>query len=724
MAGQECQKGPSSIFPSECRAKLDAKRPVTVLIQISEQDFAFIPDDDLDTDCLNSVRLHEIVLHRHLQETCRQRKAPDSPDHICCINVDDANAILNASPQVGFPMIIFQVFPVVFLKMHFTTLLSTLAIVQLASAAILQRGASSPNATRCDQSLCTWWHESGEINQKLPVQPGNVRQSRQYLVQVALAGTKKFYNSFVYESIPRNGKGRNFSPWDLPYSETLNVTIDDGITVEDKVEINMAWSEFEYNEDVDLKILRRDGKDLGPVSNVVIRPQAYHFNITTSTDDGGVIIRIPKEVNGRRFSVEFRDDLYTYRSNGSEGYVLSGAEVVGVEPKNALVIFASAFQPAALSPSMSPENTTTMKPGPIENGDWGNKPILYFPPGVYWISQNQSGQGPAYGQNHIKLHPDTYWVHFAPGAYLKGAIEYSTSHKDFYATGHGILSGEHYVYQANILQSYQAIKSDATSLRLWFHNNTVGNQIWHCRGPTLANPPFNTMDFYAKDSGSTSSKTISTRVADYKQVGAWYYQTDGPQNYANSRVNHVFYHVNDDGIKAYYDNVTISNVTIWAGHNDPIIQMGWSSRNVSGVLIDGLNVIHTRHTKANMVVPSAIIGASPFYSSGLYVDNASTISLTVQNVVCEGTCPSLFRINPLQNYHNFVVRNVAFPDGIVDNSLEIGQSVIPYVSNVTMDLRISNWTVGGVKITETNYEVGDLGQFNISSGYEGQWTLT
>ena len=39
-------------------------------------------------------------------------------------------------------------------------------------------------------------------------------------------------------------------------------------------------------------------------------------------------------------------------------------------------------------------------------------------------------------------------------------------------------------------------------------------------------------------------------ISDYKQVGAWFLQTDGPQMYPGSRVQYVFYHANDDVIKA------------------------------------------------------------------------------------------------------------------------------------------------------------------------------
>jgi hypothetical protein len=185
-------------------------------------------------------------------------------------------------------------------------------------------------------------------------------------------------------------------------------------------------------------------------------------------------------------------------------------------------------------------NTKTMTPGPINQGDWDNKDILYFPPGVYWMNSNPQGERPKYGENHIRLGSNTYWVHFAPGAYLKGAIGYTASRSDIYAAGHGVISGGHYVYQANVGSHYQALKSDAASLRMWWHRH-VGRQTWHCVGQTLNAPPFNTMDLHG------NSEQASVRISDYKQVGAFFFQTNGTQMYPNSVIQDVFYHVNDDG---------------------------------------------------------------------------------------------------------------------------------------------------------------------------------
>ncbi|KAF9885304.1 hypothetical protein FE257_013021 [Aspergillus nanangensis] len=577
---------------------------------------------------------------------------------------------------------------------------------------VLPRQTNSSASTHCGTDLCTWWHDTGEVNTATAVAPENVRQSRQYLVQVAIAGTDQFFDSFVYESIPRNGNGKILKPGDSDGS----FSDDDGISIELDAAINMAWSQFEHSQDVDVRILRRDGQPVD--SDVTIRPTVTTFE--TQHVAGALVVRVPADPNGHRFSVEFANDLFTYRSSG-DAYTTDGSgEIVGVEPRNALLIFASAFLPDDLVPAQNGQDTKVMTPGAFSVADIAASPIVYFPPGVYWIDSTPLGLA------HIKLDPATYWVHLAPGAFVKGAVEYTTAHRDFYATGHGVLSGEIYVYQANADAGYTAVKSDLTSLRMWWHRGVQGGQVWHCAGPTISSPPFNTMDL--KD-GSVDREDISVDISDYKQVGAFFMQTDGPQMYTNGVVRDVFYHCNDDAIKTYHSGVTASRLTVWKVFNDPVVQMGWQPRDVKGVSIDGLYIVHTRYRKSETYVPSAIIGASPIYDGAPTLNPDMAISISVKNVVCEGPCPGLFRLTPLQNYVDFKVEGVQYVDGLIGGSVPIGDSIIattsdtmyPGAEDLSMQLDISDWTVGGEKVTMENAET--LGQWHVNAAYDGQWSI-
>ena len=190
------------------------------------------------------------------------------------------------------------------------------------------------NATHCSPAdFCTWWHDTGELNADTPVAPGNVRQSRHYRVSVAAAagGAATYSPAFVHEAIPRNGNGRIFSPHDAPNSGTLPADVDDGVSIEPAIGLSMAWAQFEYRADVDVKITRIGGGSAA-VGNLTIRPTSLGLVARPSADgDGSVLVRVPAvallgaaaaaaaapQQRALQFTVEFDDDLYEFCSDGT-----------------------------------------------------------------------------------------------------------------------------------------------------------------------------------------------------------------------------------------------------------------------------------------------------------------------------------------------------------------------------------------------------------------------
>lgn len=582
--------------------------------------------------------------------------------------------------------------------------------------------AAMPPPRPQKQSLHTWWHDKAVVSEHAAVAADEVRQSRKYNVSVSIAAEDGFQNSFVYETIPRNGNGKMYDPADLGRQYSDN----DGISVEVDAGINMAWTQFQYAVDVQVRVSSTDGSLLGPESNVVIRPSNVEYTVTSS-DDKSIVIDVPYDPRGRRFSVEFQNDLFEYRSDG-KSYISSGGVLVSEEPRNALLIFASPFIPPHMIPSKVSDNTQVLTPGSITDDMIGSQPTLYFEAGTYWTEN-----GGQTGKSHIKLDPKTHYVYFEPGTYLKGAIEYTTS-QNFHTIGHGVVSGENYAYMANTAKGYVAEKDDRTSLRMFSHQSVADGQTWHCQGPTLNAPPFNTVDLFPKNhTPHEEDNKARNDISDYKQVGAFYFQTDGPQIYAGT-TRDCFWHVNDDAIKLYHSDATVQDIVIWKCHNDPVIQMGWKPRGVSRTSVKGLDIIHSRWYKSETGVPSSIIGASPFYGDPKVVDSCRVMNVNVSDMTCEGRCPALFRIAPLQNY-NMAVSNVKFDALLDDDNVKLGQSLIgmkisdqedaytPGQEKLKMGLHIAKWTVAGTKIDSSNWEADQLGQLNIHPDYAEDWTL-
>ena len=72
-----------------------------------------------------------------------------------------------------------------------------------------------------------------------------------FLFQVGIPGKRNFSDSFVYESIPRNGNGKIMAPGDDPNSNTFKG--DDGISIEPSQNVSMAWTQFQHAVDVEVQ---------------------------------------------------------------------------------------------------------------------------------------------------------------------------------------------------------------------------------------------------------------------------------------------------------------------------------------------------------------------------------------------------------------------------------------------------------------------------------------
>ncbi|KAH7160997.1 glycosyl hydrolase family 49-domain-containing protein [Dactylonectria macrodidyma] len=467
-------------------------------------------------------------------------------------------------------------------------------------------------------------HDKHQVNDHGPVAANEVRQSRKYSVSVRLAEKGKFQDSFVYESIPRNGDGKMY--YLANPGQEYKLQDGDGITIETDAKINMAWTQFQYSRDVEVRIKSNDNSEFGPASNVVIHTPNVKYTIT-SPDLTTVVIL---------------NDLCAYRSNG-QSYVESEGVLVSEELWNASLIFASPFIPKKLIPSKTSLDTQVLKLGKITESTIRSNPTLYFEAGIYWMEKDGH-----LGKIHIKLDPNTNYVYFESGTYIKGAFEYITSKNGFYTIGHGVVSGEDDAYMANTAKNYVAEKGDRTRLRIFPHQSVLDTQTWHWVGPTLNAPPFNTVDLFSKCRAFLEDKKVKQQVSDYKQVGAFYFQTDGPQIYTGT-VKGCFWH---------------------KCHNDPVVQMGWKPPDVSGVSAQGLRVIHTHWFMGETVLPSAIIGTLPDYQSEKFLTRR-TLTVEISDITCEGHCPVLFRISPLQGY-DLSVRDVNFNALLKDYNAQLG----------------------------------------------------
>jgi hypothetical protein len=538
-------------------------------------------------------------------------------------------------------------------------------------ALLLSCAQASTNNTADLDDLTTWWHSTGEVNTESPVQDGNVRQSHLYSIQVApSSNTSVFYDSFAYETIPGNGM-------------TTDHTYGVGTT--------LAWSSFLYDSNATVMISR----NTDAIGNYTIRPTNLDFN--SSVWEGNLYITVPYSSRGYRFSVEFDDDL--------QSSTVSGEQL----PNNALLIFASPMEEASIVPSSS--DALVVSEGLVSGLDTTESSTVIFKAGVYYCT----------GYNHMKLSSSVNWVYFAPGAYVKGAVEFSNTGSKVQATGHGVLSGEQYVWYADPDTNYTT-GSDNNGLRLWSGQTGSSLQTFNLVGPTINAPPFNSMDW----NGDLS--LLTTTVRDYKQVGSFYEQTDGLEFYDGAQGQDIFYHVNDDTIKTYYSNVNIDGVVVWKMATAPVVQFGWASRALTNITINDVSVIHQSYTSAE--INPGLIGADNAYTASTtgISSNHSTANVsntmsgvTWSNFRAEGPSACLFRISVLQTLANLTISN-AWIEEFAPSDLNTTQSEMPAfydaISGVQAGVSnfvIEDFRVGTTKITADNAE--SVGQIDVDSTY-------
>ncbi len=539
----------------------------------------------------------------------------------------------------------------------------------LLSQAWLVANTSTPFA-QADGSgtLQTWWHDNYEWNTSSPVADGNVRRSSYYGVRVSDPQAPLLkYDAFSYMSIPRGGRQK----W--------LYTTDDGAETATANQMTMSWTSFLYRSGAWVDVQFFD-QTIRSAADVVIQPQSLNLKVVM-LDSRTVSIYVPYRSQGYRFSVEHRNEMIT---------VDAGQQV----PRNALMIFAEPFPAPGDGTVPSTSDAYFPSPGQVTGLENVTNRVIYFQPGVYYMPWNY----------WAVLRPGVHQVYLAPGAYVKGAFEMNPGGGPYAVTGYGVISGEKYVYMADTKPA------DPGSLPFAYNGNAV-NCLFNCvkllrmnlsgntssslaiTGVTLSDSPY-----WSYDNGGPT--TFPMTVNRYKQVGSWYWQTNGIQLNSNSVMNDSFIHANDDTINVYGSNVTYEDTVVWKGENGPVIQFGWSAQNANNALVDNVEVIHNQmdwSTADNMCI---INSAPPIY--GGFVSSGMTFkNVTFHNIHVNGQVPCLIRIDAVENLNNVLIRNLAVDQwtaspfmntfAALDDSSGNPVSTGGYLGG----LKIENYSVGG-----------------------------
>ncbi|HEX3625978.1 MAG TPA: hypothetical protein VH280_11195 [Verrucomicrobiae bacterium] len=328
--------------------------------------------------------------------------------------------------------------------------------------------------------------------------------------------------------------------------------------------------------------------------------------------------------------------------------------------KNGLLIFANPLENAQPDPASGNyfqlTNATPSAVGAVPASYSG----IYFHSGVHDI-----------GVYHIPSHIKN--IYFEPSSWVYGALvmDGNSGVKIF---GRGVLSGARLNYRQSHM--VEAVRSDRIDLE----------------GIVIADTKF----FAVRLLGTNNV------VKWVKIVGGWTYNTDGIAAFAGSRIAHCFIWANDDSLKPYRDDLTISDCVIWQLNNGAVIQLGWGNARAANVTISNVDILRAEwnNNAANRGIVSCI--GDKFAKGGMV---GSQDSFVIKNVRTETPVPFVFNIRP----------NPASPDRIHGMTfknwnivMEMSRDYPNYIecedgTNKFDGFVFDNFTFNGAKLTESNW---------------------
>jgi hypothetical protein len=304
--------------------------------------------------------------------------------------------------------------------------------------------------------------------------------------------------------------------------------------------------------------------------------------------------------------------------------------------------------------------------------------VVYFGPGLHDV-----------GMKYVeKPLPSGTTVYLAGGAYVKGLFKAQTGADSLTLTfkGRGILSGIDFPHNP-----------DGWSRHLI---RVPGSRTGNVRieGITLTDSPKACID-----------SSTRTTVDNVKFFG-WHHNTDGVSvgGYGSS-VSNSFFKVNDDVIKLYDSNMTVTNNTFWMQPTGAAFQLSWDlSRPVTNVRVSGADFIHFDRPAAgtitiydrynNAVVSSQNLSGARFGPS-IVIENLRFEARPYQllDLRIKGNRPGLTSGRGSiegMTLRNWSVGAVPIAESVIDgNGIESGE-----IKNVIFE----NIVIGGTRLTGAN----------------------
>jgi len=207
-------------------------------------------------------------------------------------------------------------------------------------------------------------------------------------------------------------------------------------------------------------------------------------------------------------------------------------------------------------------------------------------------------------------------------------------------------------------------------------------------------------------------------------------------------MSNTFFHANDDVLKLYHSDVTIDDTVIWKNENGPVIQWGWTPRNVHDVTFNATDVIHNRMYWKDVKYNTCVFNSSSHWEDMGATDRAD-VSTTVRNMRftdtrVEGAVNCALRVYALSNTDDIEIDGFSVEkwnglDAVSQVSLlkrhhdADGNQVT--IGNETSDgqgISLHDYTVGGTPILKAgdNWASDELGRLDFDADTWESWNAT
>ena len=401
------------------------------------------------------------------------------------------------------------------------------------------------------------------------------------------------------------------------------------------------WTNFSLQGSATIEIQRLDG---GNINSATVYPLKKGF--TASISNNTATINIPAGTNKLQLWVDI---------NGLSDQPL----FIFVDPPETDVPDPNSSDVTVINPSDG-INTVITK---LNNSDT----YAYFAPGIH---QWGGGTGSDYDGYMLPIKANKR-IYIPGGAYVIGSFS-SEDTGGWKVYGRGVISGA----GLDILPTAAFIPWSAV-------HHTGGRTGMTIEGIVSMCPPHFAL---------TVRGTVDI---DNVKMMSWWQSTDGTITGDNSTVNNCFFKVMDDGIKAYGNNCTHDNNTMYHQVNGAPVQFSWRGQHGDNNTVTNLYIINSIYKGVGATSNTAVISVVSHTLGQTTRDN------TFDGIYIDNGCHRLLGMDASSgSYQNFTIKNVELNTGNKSKPQQANSYLSGNASFSNFD--IINLKIDGQDINGTN----------------------